>query len=208
MKLRVNSNRMVLLTLKKRLQFAIRGHKLLKDKLEGMIKEFIVNIKDFKEKSKKLDDEFLNLEKLLLFSVSQIGKEKLELLSQPRIKINMDFDKKNMMGVTVPEIKYNIEGDPINYPTEISNFEYDLLNQGFINFLSNIIEYSEKLKLLEELSIEIEKTRRRVNALEYVLIPSLKETIKFIKMKLDEIERETHSRLTRIKEIIRGEIER
>lgn len=208
MKLRVNSNRMVLLTLKKRLQFAIRGHKLLKDKLEGMIKEFIVNIKDFKEKSKKLDDEFLNLEKLLLFSVSQIGKEKLELLSQPRIKINMDFDKKNVMGVTVPEIKYNIEGDPINYPTEISNFEYDLLNQGFINFLSNIIEYSEKLKLLEELSIEIEKTRRRVNALEYVLIPSLKETIKFIKMKLDEIERETHSRLTRIKEIIRGEIER
>lgn len=208
MKLRVNPNRMILLTLKKRLQVAIRGHKLLKDKLEGMIKEFIVNIKDFKEKSKKLDDEFLNLEKLLLFSVSQIGKEKLELLSQPRIKINIDFDKKNVMGVTVPEIKYNIEGDPFNYPTEISNFEYDLLNQGFINFLSNIIEYSEKLKLLEELSIEIEKTRRRVNALEYVLIPSLKETIKFIKMKLDEIERETHSRLTRIKEIIRGEIER
>lgn len=208
MKLRVNPNRMVLLTLKKRLQVAIRGHKLLKDKLEGMIKEFIVNIKDFKEKSKKLDDEFLNLEKLLLFSVSQIGKEKLELLSLPRIKINMDFEKKNVMGVTVPEFKYNIEGDPFNYPTEISNFEYDLLNQGFINFLSNIIEYAEKLKLLEELSIEIEKTRRRVNALEYVLIPSLKETIKFIKMKLDEIERETHSRLTRIKEIIRGEIER
>ncbi|MGQ9844916.1 MAG: V-type ATP synthase subunit D [Caldisericia bacterium] len=208
MKLRVNPNRMVLLTLKKRLQVAIRGHKLLKDKLEGMIKEFIVNIEDFKEKSKKLDDEFLNLEKLLLFSVSQIGKEKLELISQPRIKINMDFEKKNVMGVTVPEIKYNIEGDPFNYPTEISNFEYDLLNQGFINFLSNIIEYSEKLKLLEQLSIEIEKTRRRVNALEYVLIPSLKETIKFIKMKLDEIERETHSRLTRIKEIIRGEIER
>lgn len=208
MKLRVNPNRMVLLTLKKRLQVAIRGHKLLKDKLDGMIKEFIVNIKDFKEKSKKLDDEFLNLEKLLLFSVSQIGKEKLELLSQPRIKVNLDFEKKNVMGVTVPEIKYNIEGDPFNYPTEISNFEYDLLNQGFINFLSNIIEYSEKLKLLEELSIEIEKTRRRVNALEYVLIPSLKETIKFIKMKLDEIERETHSRLTRIKEIIRGEIER
>lgn len=208
MKLRVNPNRMVLLTLKKRLQVAIRGHKLLKDKLDGMIKEFIVNIKDFKEKSKKLDDEFLNLEKLLLFSVSQIGKEKLELLSKPRIKVNLDFEKKNVMGVTVPEIKYNIEGDPFNYPTEISNFEYDLLNQGFINFLSNIIEYSEKLKLLEELSIEIEKTRRRVNALEYVLIPSLKETIKFIKMKLDEIERETHSRLTRIKEIIRGEIER
>lgn len=208
MKLRVNPNRMVLLTLKKRLQVAIRGHKLLKDKLEGMIKEFIANIKDFKEKSKYLDDEFLNLEKLLVFSVSQIGKEKLELLSQPRVKVNLDFEKKNVMGVTVPEIKYSIEGDPFNYSTEISNFEYDLLNQGFVNFLSSIIEYSEKLKLLEELSIEIEKTRRRVNALEYVLIPTLKETIKFIKMKLDEIERETHSRLTRIKEIIRGEIER
>lgn len=208
MKLRVNPNRMVLLTLKKRLQVAIRGHKLLKDKLEGMIKEFITNIKDFKEKSKNIDDEFLNLEKLLLFSASQLGKEKLELLSKPRIKINIDFEKKNVMGVTVPEIKYNIEGNPFNYPTEVSNFEYDLLNQGFTKFLNNLFEYSEKLKLLEELAIEIEKTRRRVNALEYVLIPSLKETIKFIKMKLDEIERETHGRLTRIKEIIRGEIER
>jgi len=64
MRLRVNPNRMVLLTLKKRLAVAIRGHKLLKDKLEGMIKEFIVSIKDFREKSKKIDDEFLNLEKI------------------------------------------------------------------------------------------------------------------------------------------------
>jgi|YelNatPaOPRAMG01_1025707.scaffolds.fasta_scaffold08507_6 V/A-type H+-transporting ATPase subunit D len=208
MKLRVNPNRMVLLTLKKRLQVAIRGHKLLKDKLEGMIKEFVSNIKDFKEKSKNIDDEFLNLERLLLFSSSQLGKEKLEILSKPRVKINVEFEKKNVMGVTVPEIKYNFEGNPFNYPMEISNFEYDLLNQGFINFLKDLLDYGEKLKLLEELAIEIEKTRRRVNALEYVLIPSLQETIKFIKMKLDEIERETHGRLTRIKEIIRGEIER
>ncbi|MGB9750021.1 MAG: V-type ATP synthase subunit D [Caldisericia bacterium] len=208
MKLRVNPNRMVLLTLKKRLQVAIRGHKLLKDKLEGMIKEFIVNIKDFKEKSEKIDEEFLNIERLLLFSKSLLGNEKLEILSNPRVNINLNVEKKNVMGVTVPEIKFNFEGDPFNYPLEISNFEYDLLNQGFINFLKELIEYSEKLKLLEELSREIEKTRRRVNALEYVLIPSLTDTIKFIKMKLDEIERETHGRLTRIKEIIRGEIER
>jgi len=208
MKLRVNPNRMVLLTLKKRLQVAIRGHKLLKDKLEGMIKEFIVNIKDFKEKSEKINEEFLNIEKLLLFSKSQLGNEKLKILSNPRVKIDLNVEKKNVMGVTVPEIKFNFEGSPFNYPLEISNFEYDLLNQGFTNFLKELIEYSEKFKLLEELSIEIEKTRRRVNALEYVLIPSLTDTIKFIKMKLDEIERETHGRLTRIKEIIRGEIER
>lgn len=208
MRLRVNPNRMVLLTLKKRLAVAIRGHKLLKDKLEGMIKEFIVSIKDFREKSKKIDDEFLNLERLLLFSKSQLGKEKLELLSKPRVKVDLNVEKKNVMGVTVPEIKYSFEGDPFNYPLEISNFEYDLLNQGFINFLNDLIEYSEQLKQLEELAREIEKTRRRVNALEYVLIPSLNETIKFIKMKLDEIERESHGRLTRIKEIIRGEVER
>ena len=202
MRLRVNPNRMVLLTLKKRLAVAIRGHKLLKDKLEGMIKEFIVSIKDFREKSKKIDDEFLNLERLLLFSKSQLGKEKLELLSKPRVKVDLNVEKKNVMGVTVPEIKYSFEGDPFNYPLEISNFEYDLLNQGFINFLNDLIEYCELL------AAEIEKTRRRVNALEYVLIPSLNETIKFIKMKLDEIERESHGRLTRIKEIIRGEVER
>lgn len=208
MKLRVNPNRMVLLTLKKRLQVATRGHKLLKDKLEGMIKEFVTNIKDFKEKTQKIEDEFLNLERLLSFSVSQLGKEKFEILNKPRVNIELKYDKKNVMGVSIPEFKYEIVGDPFNYPLEISNIEYDLLNQGFINFVKDLLEYSEKFKLLEELSREIEKTRRRVNALEYVLIPSLKETIKFIKTKLDEIERETHSRLTRIKEIIRGEIER
>lgn len=208
MKLRVNPNRMVLLTLKKRLSVAKRGHKLLKDKLEGMIKEFVLNIKDFKNLSDKIDDEFLNLEKLLIFTLSEIGSEKLEILSKPRVNINISYEKRNVMGVNVPKINYSLEGAPFNYPLEISNFEYDLLNQGFVNFLKDLIVFCEKFKLLEELALEIEKTRRRVNALEYVLIPSLTETIKFIKTKLDEIERETHSKLTRIKDIIRGEKER
>ncbi|MBC7195296.1 MAG: V-type ATP synthase subunit D, partial [Caldisericia bacterium] len=187
---------------------AQRGHKLLKDKLDGMIKEFVKQIKDFKEKTEKIDNEFLNLERLLILSYSQLGKDKFEILSKKRVDISLSYEKKNIMGTTVPEFKLNFKGNPFDYPYTISNLEYDLLNQGFKNFLENLIEYVNIYKTLEELAKDIERTRRRVNALEYILIPSLIETIKFIKMRLDELERETHGRLTRIKEIIRGEAER
>jgi len=208
MKLRVNPNRMVLLTLKKRLNVATRGHKLLKDKLDGMIKEFVSVIKNFKEKSERIDEEFLKLQELIIFSYSQLGKEKFDLLNKRRVDLKISYEKKNIMGVTIPELKVEIHGNPFDYPYTISNIEYDLANQGFKNFILNLIDYINIYKTLEELAKDIERTRRRVNALEYILIPSLIETIKFIKMRLDELERETHGRLTRIKEIIRGEAER
>ena len=208
MKLRVNPNRMVLLTLKKRLAVATRGHKLLKDKLDGMIKEFVSTIKKFKDKSQEIDEEFLRLQKLLILSYSQLGKEKYEILTKKRVDLSIYYEKRNIMGVTIPEFSIKILGDPFNYPFTISNIEFDLVNQGFKNFIEKLINYINIYKTLEELAKDIERTRRRVNALEYVLIPSLKETIKFIKMRLDELERETHGRLTRIKEIIRGETER
>jgi V/A-type H+-transporting ATPase subunit D len=208
MKLRVNPNRMVLLTLKKRLSVATRGHKLLKDKLDGMIKEFVKYVKNYKEITEKIENDFLNLERLIVFSYSQLGKDKFEILSKKRVDISLTYEKKNIMGTLVPEFKLKFEGDPFDYPFTISNLEYDLLNQGFRNFIENLIEFVNIYKTLEELLKDIERTRRRVNALEYILIPSLIETIKFIKMRLDELERETHGRLTRIKEIIRGEAER
>lgn len=208
MKLRVNPNRMVLLTLKKRLIVATRGHKLLKDKLDGMIKEFVIVIKNFKEKTKEIDEEFLKLQELIILSYSQIEKEKFDLLTKKRVNLKLSHEKKNIMGVNVPEFKIKLEGDPFSYPFTLSNLEFDLANQGFRNFIEKLINYINIYKTLEELAKDIERTRRRVNALEYILIPSLTETIKFIKMRLDELERETHGRLTRIKEIIRGEAER
>lgn len=208
MKLRVNPNRMVLLTLKKRLTVATRGHKLLKDKLDGMIKEFVSVIKSFKEKTKEIDEEFLKLQELIVLSYSQLEKEKFDLLTKKRVDLNLFHEKKNIMGVNVPEFKIQLEGDPFSYPFTLSNLEFDLANQGFRNFVEKLIDYINVYKTLEELAKDIERTRRRVNALEYILIPSLTETIKFIKMRLDELERETHGRLTRIKEIIRGEVER
>lgn len=208
MKLRVNPNRMVLLTLKKRLIVATRGHKLLKDKLDGMIKEFVTVIKNFKEKTKEIDEEFLKLQELIILSYSQIEKEKFDLLTKKRVNLKLSHEKKNIMGVNVPEFKIKLEGDIFSYPFTLSNLEFDLANQGFRNFIEKLINYINIYKTLEELAKDIERTRRRVNALEYILIPSLTETIKFIKMRLDELERETHGRLTRIKEIIRGEAER
>lgn len=208
MKIKANPNRMVLLRLKRRLGIARRGHKLLKDKLEGMMKDFIKTAREFREATEIVDEEYLRIENLFALAESEMGKEKLKLLSRKRADIRLKHEKKNIMGVMVPEFKLEIEGSVFGYPVNITTPEYDFGIQGFIKFLPKLVALSEKLKALEELSRDIEKTRRRVNALEYIMIPSLEETIKYITNKLDELERESHARISRIKEIIRGEEKR
>ncbi len=205
MKIKANPNRMVLLRLKRRLNIARRGHKLLKDKLEGMMKDFIKTAKEFREETEIVDREYLRIESLFALAESEMGKETIKLLSKKRADIRLKHEKKNIMGVVVPEFKLDIKGKVFGYPVNITTPEYDFGIQGFIKFLPKLISLAEKIKTLEELSRDIEKTRRRVNALEYIMIPSLEETIKYITNKLDELERESHARISRIKEIIRGE---
>ncbi|HDL50379.1 MAG TPA: V-type ATP synthase subunit D [Firmicutes bacterium] len=208
MKIKANPNRMVLLRLKRRLNIARRGHKLLKDKLEGMMKDFIKTAKEFREDTEIVDREYLRIESLFALAESEMGKETIKLLSKKRTDVRLKHEKKNIMGVVVPEFKLDIKGKVFDYPVNITTPEYDFGIQGFINFLPKLISLAEKIKALEELSRDIEKTRRRVNALEYIMIPSLEETIKYITNKLDELERESHARISRIKEIIRGEEKR
>ena len=208
MKIKANPNRMVLLRLKRRLSIARRGHKLLKDKLEGMMKDFIKTAKEFREDTEIVDREYLRIEGLFALAESEMGKETIKLLSKKRADIRLKHEKKNIMGVVVPEFKLDIKGKVFDYPVNITTPEYDFGIQGFISFLPKLISLAEKIKALEELSRDIEKTRRRVNALEYIMIPSLEETIKYITNKLDELERESHARISRIKEIIRGEEKR
>ncbi|KUK13267.1 MAG: V-type ATP synthase subunit D [Synergistetes bacterium] len=204
MKLRVNPNRMELLRLRRRLAIAKRGHKLLKDKQDALIKRFIELARESKRLREELEKELQKAYGSFLGARAIMSSRSLEealLISGIRSQLKVSMI--NMMSVLVPQFEFLYEGDPANYGFWETSGELDLALYTFINFLQKLIKLAQMEKAVVLLADEIEKTRRRVNALEYVLIPALEETISFIKMKLDEMERSTLTRLMKIKEIVR-----
>jgi len=208
MKLNINPNRMELSKLKVRLSTATRGHKLLKDKQDELIRRFIDLVKKNNkmriEIEKKLTDSF----KDFLMASALMSPEFLEsALSFPKEKISVDVDNKNIMSVNVPVFKYKREAESTSsmlpYGYAQTSGELDLSLEKLLGILSELLSLAEIEKTCELMAQEIEKTRRRVNALEYRTIPDLQETIKFIKIKLDENERANITRLMKVKEMIK-----
>ncbi len=204
MKLRVNPNRMELLRLRRRLAIARRGHKLLKDKQDALIKQFIALVKENKELREEVERElqsaYLNF---IGARAVMSGRSLEEALLIPGIRSYLKVGKVNLMSVFVPRFDFMQEGDPANYGFWETSGELDAALYSFIKLLPKLIKLAEMEKAVILLADEIERTRRRVNALEYVLIPQLEETISFITMKLDEVERAALTRLMKIKEIVR-----
>jgi len=205
MRMNVNPTRMELSKLKKQLITARRGHKLLKDKQDELIKKFIDMVKKNKELREEVERELENAFKSFTMARSQMPQEVLEeSLMIPSAKVSIDVKKANIMSVDVPKIDISHEeGNNIySYGFAETSAEMD----GAISILSAILPKMLKLAEIEKscqlMADEIEKTRRRVNALEYVMIPSMEETIKYITMKLDENERSTITRLMKIKEMV------
>ncbi len=207
MRLNINPNRMELSKLKARLSTAKRGHKLLKDKQDELMRRFIdlikLNNKLRKEMEIKLTDSF----KDFLMASAIMSPEFLELaLSFPKESITVDVDSKNIMSVNVPVFKYNIDEESkssmLPYGYAQTSGELDLSIEKLSKILPELLYLAEVEKTCELMAQEIEKTRRRVNALEYRTIPDLEETIKYIKIKLDENERANITRLMKVKEII------
>lgn len=208
MRLNVNPNRMELSKLKGRLSTATRGHKLLKDKQDELMRRFIDLVKQNNKMridlEKKLTDSF----KDFLMASALMSPEFLEsALSFPKEKISVDVDNKNIMSVNVPVFKYKRETESksnmLPYGYAQTSGELDLSIEKLSEILSELLSLAEIEKTCELMASEIEKTRRRVNALEYRTIPDLEETIKFIKIKLDENERSNITRLMKVKEIIK-----
>ncbi|MCS7233972.1 MAG: V-type ATP synthase subunit D [Synergistetes bacterium] len=204
MKLRVNPNRMELLRLRRRLAIAKRGHKLLKDKQDALIKQFIQLVRESRSLREELERELQRAYVNFLGARAVMSSRSLEeALLLPGIKSLLKISKVNMMSVFVPKFDFFYEGDPTNYGFWETSGELDVALYTFINFLPKLIKLAEMEKAVILLADEIERTRRRVNALEYVLIPGLEEAISFITMKLDEMERAALTRLMKIKEIVR-----
>ncbi len=203
-RLNVNPTRMELTRLKQRLKTAVRGHKLLKDKSDEMIRQFMIYAKENKRLREEVEKE-LN-ETLRDFMLARaISDEEVieEALSMPSYRLEPIIEKTSVMGVEVPQISLSEKG--------IRDFPYGFLGvtaelDGAVIRLSGIAEKLMKLAELEKtcdmLADEIEKNRRRVNALEYVMIPDTEETIKYITMKLDENERSNTIRLMKVKDLV------
>ena len=206
-RLNVNPTRMELTRLKKRLLTARRGHKLLKDKRDELMKQFLDTVRTNKALRRKVELNLIKAQGGFASAAGSMGKVNLEqALLLPKQVAGIDVDYKNIMSVDVPIYTMNTATDapgdiyPYSFATTASELDDAVLYLNEV--LGDMIKLAEVEKSVQLLSLEIEKTRRRVNALEYVMIPRFAETIKYITMKLDENERGNTTRLMKVKDMM------
>lgn len=202
-KLNINPTRQELLSLKIKLATAKRGHKLLKEKRDGLMKNFMAIIREAKDLRIKIETEMGDSFFSFIFFTSKIDRSIVEeSLIVPVKKIELKATTKNVMGVEVPHFQYNEEGDFLCYDLSITSTSLDRSLIKFSEALRDMVKLAEIEHTAKLLAVEIEKTRRRVNALEYVSIPNIVETAKYITAKLNEQERATLITLMKVKEMI------
>ena len=208
-RLQVNPTRMELKRLKTRLKTAERGHKLLKDKSDEMIRRFMEFAKENKKLREEVEAELSDALKTFIVAKAVSDDAVIQqAVAMPSSNVAIELDSKNVMSVVVPVItvKESDEGDRFPYSFSGVTAELDSSIEVMGGLLQRMVKLAEVEKTCNMLAIEIEKNRRRVNALEYVMIPQLQETIKFITMKLDENERSNIVRLVKVKSLIEKEI--
>ena len=205
--MRVNPTRMELTRLKGRLKTATRGHKLLKDKSDEMIRQFMLLIRRNLALREEVERELRSvLGSFMLAKAVSSPADLEEAVAVPGKKIRIKSGSKNVMSVEVPAFIVDRSEKGENYPYGFASVtgELDSCIGAMGDLLPKMIELAEVEKSCNMLADEIEKNRRRVNALEYVMIPEFQETIKYITMKLDEAERANTIRLMKVKSMIEG----
>ncbi len=196
---------MELLRLRKRTAIAKRGHKLLKDKQDELMERLLAMTKELQALRDRVEKELARVTKKFLLARASMEPSFLEeALFIPTKQIEVELEQKNLMNVKVPILKQTVKGEIICYGFYGTSPELDAALMSLDEIIAELLELAAKEKTLELIALEIEKTRRRVNALEYILIPNLEETLKYIVLKLAEIERSNLSRLMRIKDIVRA----
>lgn len=205
-KLNVNPTRMEMTKLKRQLKTATRGHKLLKDKLDELMKQFLEIVKENKRLREEAESALENAYKNFIIARAVLSQEYLgEALMMPRQSVQVEVSKKNIMSVNVPVFDFQTENNQEEiypYGLAFTSGELDSAMESFSSAMEPLLRLAESEKSAQLLAQEIEKTRRRVNALENVMIPNYQETIKYIAMKLEENDRASTTRLMKVKDMI------
>ena len=198
---------MELTRLKGRLKTATRGHKLLKDKRDELMKQFLEIVRKNRALRKKVEQGLEEAHAAFTVASSLMGPEMLEqALLYPKQSVELEMTYRNVMSVNVPVYTFHTRNED---PTEIYPYgfaqtsgELDIALEALSRVFQDMLELAQVEKSMQLLAQDIEKTRRRVNALEYVMIPQMQEQIRYITMKLDENERANITRLMKVKEMV------
>lgn len=206
--LNVNLTRIESINMKKSLKTAQRGHKLLKDKLDELIKKIIELVQKNEQLRKKTDEMLMNAYQNFMLAKAVMGEEGIEeALVIPKQAVSVNISENSIMSVKIPQFDFKKEAEEntnnkILYGFAYTTSELDKAIESFSEVAENLLELAQNEKAIELISAEIEKTRRRVNAIENVTIPNYIDTIKYIQLKLSEDERASTSRLMKIKDML------
>ena len=206
-RMNVNPTRMMLTSLKKRLKTATRGHKLLKDKRDELMKEFLELARENGRLRQEVENRLADVYKNFSIASAIMSQEVMEeSLMFPKQGVVLEVGNKNIMSVDVPVFDFKTTAeDPTNifpYGFARTSGELDNAVSELADLFPMLLDLAAKEKETQLLAAELEKTRRRVNALGYVMIPRLEVTIKYIQMKLDENERGNQTRLMKVKDMM------
>ncbi len=197
----IKPTRQELLKLKNKLKIAEKGHRLLKDKRDGLIKAFLGIVKESLELRKKVDEHIIFAIQLFSLAEARTSAELLRAIaSNSKATVLLQTEKANIMGVTISKMKADVHGDPFCYGVLDTNRDLDESLVALSELMPDLVRLVELEDAARRLAEEIEKTRRRVNGLQYVIIPNMKRDVRFIQAKLEESARQEKVTLMKIKE--------
>lgn len=199
--------RMELRKLKSKLVTAVRGHKLLKDKRDELMRQFLDMARENMQLRLKVEEGIRNANRNFVIARAAMSKAEMKVaLMMPMQEVNLDISKKNIMSVDIPvytaKMRTQNPDDIYCYGYGFTSGDLDQAIYSLDEVLPDMLKLAEMEKACQLMSAEIEKTRRRVNALEHVIIPQTRESIRYITMKLDENERSSQVRLMKVKDMM------
>ena len=203
----VNPTRMELTRLKGKLKTSVRGHKLLKDKRDELMKQFLDVVREVRQLRTEVEEELMKVHaSFTVASALMSGPAMEQALMYPKQSVELTMTFKNIMSVKVPNYHFKTRtedsSDIFPYGYASTSGELDAAVEALGQVFQSMLRLAQIEKTAQMLAEEIEKTRRRVNALEYVVIPQTEENIRYISMKLDENDRSTTTRLMKVKDML------
>ena len=203
----VNPTRMELTRLKGKLKTAQRGHKLLKDKRDELMKQFLDTVRELRSLRSQVEQDLMRVHGSFTVASALMSAQAMEqALMYPKQSVELTMSFQNIMSVNVPVYHYQTRtddtGDIFPYGFAATSGELDGAVAALGEVFQNMLKLAQTEKAAQLMAEEIEKTRRRVNALEYVVIPNTQDSIRYITMKLDENDRATTTRLMKVKDML------